>query len=166
MKRLLLLRHGKSDWAADYSGDHERPLAPRGVKAAKLMGKFLTKTGLEPDVVLSSSAARARTTAELAAEAGDWGAEIRIVPGIYEAAPLDVLAEVRRGGEGEVVLVTGHEPTFSMLASKLVGGGEIRVVTAALVGVGFEVGSWSEIDFGDGELLFVIPPKLLSKAGF
>ena len=78
MKRIFLLRHGKSDWNAPYSTDHERPLKGRGVRAARTIGRFLAETDEEPDVIVSSSAVRALSTAELAAEAGSWRCEIRV----------------------------------------------------------------------------------------
>ena len=87
MKRLILLRHAKSDWAADYGGDHERPINQRGHRAAEAMGRWLSLTGHAPDHVVSSSAVRARTTAEVAAAGGDWEADIEIDSVVYEAAP-------------------------------------------------------------------------------
>ncbi len=68
MKTLIFFRHGKSDWDAEYHGDHNRPVAKRGRKAAKLMGRFLASTGQVPDSVVTSSALRARSTFELAAQ--------------------------------------------------------------------------------------------------
>ena len=61
MPELLIMRHAKSDWGVGLASDRERPLAPRGVKAAKRMGKFLTKANAAPDLILSSPAVRART---------------------------------------------------------------------------------------------------------
>ncbi|WP_424522101.1 SixA phosphatase family protein, partial [Rubrivirga sp.] len=56
MKTIILLRHGKSDWEADYDGDHQRPLAKRGQKGARKMGRFLTTARSVPDRALTSSA--------------------------------------------------------------------------------------------------------------
>ena len=78
MRQLLVLRHGKSDWDADYRGDHERPLASRGRRAAAAVGRFLAAAGPMPDRVLSSSAVRALSTVRLAAEAGRWPPPIRV----------------------------------------------------------------------------------------
>ena len=65
MKSILLFRHGKSEWNTYYDSDHNRPLAPRGIKAAKKMGLFLANKKQIPDIVISSTAMRARTTFEL-----------------------------------------------------------------------------------------------------
>ena len=64
MRRLILFRHGKSDWDAPFGSDHERPLSKRGVKAAKTMGLVLARSDLVPDHAITSSAVRARTTLE------------------------------------------------------------------------------------------------------
>ncbi len=66
MKTLILMRHGKSDWAEGGQPDFDRPLAPRGIRAAKQAGRLLDKVGLRPDRVLTSADERARRTAELA----------------------------------------------------------------------------------------------------
>ena len=70
MKTLILFRHGKSDWDSEEPSDHDRPLAKRGRKAAKAMGKFLALAGQVPDSAVTSSAVRARSTLEIAMEAG------------------------------------------------------------------------------------------------
>ncbi len=72
MKKVFVLRHGKSDWHAEYGPDHDRPLAPRAVAAAERMGRFLSESAQIPAKVLSSTAVRARHTAELAMSAGRW----------------------------------------------------------------------------------------------
>ena len=66
MKSVILFRHGKSDWNASYGSDHERPLSKRGVHAAMRMGRFLAEKNQIPDLVISSTALRAQSTAKLA----------------------------------------------------------------------------------------------------
>ena len=131
MLSLFLLRHGKSDWGADFQGDHERPLKKRGIKAAKRMGDLLTSAGNAPDVVLTSSAVRARTTAELAHEAGAWDCAIGVEGGLYDATPNELLEPVREHGAGERVLVVNHEPTCSGAVATLCGGAPPVFPTAA-----------------------------------
>ena len=65
MAVLLIMRHAKSDWSVGGMTDHERPLAPRGVEAAGAMGRFLARCGQAPELVFTSTAERARATAEL-----------------------------------------------------------------------------------------------------
>jgi len=167
MKRIYVMRHGKSDWNATYGADHERPLNNRGIRCAGLMGRFLAATGQAPDLVVSSSAVRALTTAGLAAEAGDWGCEIRVQPDLYGATRERVLAELRAldAAVGSV-LIAGHEPTSSDVVGSLIGSAEVRFPTAALACIEYRAARWDAVEFGRGSLLWFVTPKLLQGAGF
>jgi phosphohistidine phosphatase len=167
VKRILLLRHGKSDWDAGHQTDHDRPLNSRGEAAARLMGRFLAAIDELPDLVVSSSAVRALTTARLAADAGRWGCEVRVAPELYDASPAAVLEEIRAVDDGlDTVLLAGHEPTFSQLAGTLVGGAAIRLPTAALACIDVPRSRWRAVELGTGTLIWLVTPKLLAKAGF
>jgi len=162
MLELLIMRHAKSDWGSGPSDDRERPLAQRGVKAAKRMGRFITKVSGPPDLVLSSPAVRACTTAKLASKAGKWNVEVEIVPGFYGGMWSDVVDGVLgRVGSAERVLVVGHEPTWSHLVSVLTGGGNVAMPTAALACVGVIGTSWSRLGPNCGELQWHVTPRLL-----
>lgn len=121
----------------------------------------MADAGLEPDLVISSTALRARTTAELVLEAGGFDAPLELTDALYEASVGGALEVVRRVPDDvSTLLVAGHEPTTSMLASALIGGGRLRVVTATLVGL--EVFTpWSELKEGFAELRLLLPPRLL-----
>ena len=165
MKSILLLRHAKSDWNASLGNDHDRPLNKRGRRAASLVGKFVRATDQITDLVLSSTATRARTTAELANEAGRWNCPIELVQELYGASTEMVLALIQRQDESDdSLMIVGHEPTCSGLVAKLTGGGRVRYPTAALARINFHVDRWSEVDFGMGQLIFLIPPKILRKS--
>jgi len=162
MARLLLMRHGKSDWEAAYGGDHERPLASRGRLAARAMGRFLTAADLQPALAIVSSAVRARTTAEIAAEAGGWSCRIEVRESLYLAPPQEVLELVRQcNDEVEPLLVVGHEPTSSQLLSLLTGGTQARFPTAAIVCVETHVSRWAQLRPGAGQLRWLVTPKLV-----
>lgn len=164
MKTLLILRHAKSDRAVDLP-DHERPLTPRGKRAAKTMGQFLASVEIAPDLILTSSAVRARTTAELLREAGSLTCALELRPQFYGGGPDEVLAELRRLDESvSTVLVVGHEPTWSSLVGLLVGGGRHVMVTAALASLQLGIRSWRELGPNVGELNFLLPPRLLDMA--
>jgi phosphohistidine phosphatase len=166
MKRILLLRHGKSDWNAEYATDHDRPLKARGVHGARTMGLFLTATDQQPEIIVSSSAVRALTTAQLAAEAGEWDCEIRVEPGLYGTGPRGVLEHIQAVDDRySSVLLTGHEPTFSQVTGDLVGRGRVRFPTAALACIDVPVTRWGDVEFHGGVLIFFVTPKLLAKAG-
>ena len=166
MKTLILFRHAKSDWSADYGVDHERPLNARGERAAARMGKYLAAVDEVPPLILTSTAVRARTTVELAAEAGGWTAEIRRAREFYGATPGSVIAVLREQADAvESILIAGHEPTWSELLGELVSGGEFRFPTAAMARVTLEVDRWMEVTSGCGVLAWHVTPKLLGRAG-
>lgn len=162
MPDLVLLRHGKSDWNAGGAGDRQRPLARRGVEAAQTMGRVIARVHRVPEVVLTSPAVRARTTAELAVAAGSWGCPIRVIDGFYGGGVGDVIDLLRRAPEVERLVAVGHEPTWSALAGALIGGGDIRMPTAAAVSIG--VPSWSGLGRNTGELRWMLVPRLFTDA--
>jgi len=162
MKTLLVMRHAKSDWGAASGGDHERALAGRGIKAARKVGRFLTDSGTTPDLVLSSTAVRALTTAELAAEAGEWDCEIVTSGDLYASDPERVLDVIRETGNGvQRLLIAGHEPTWSTLVGWLIGGGRVRMPTAAVACLDLPRGDWVDLAPATCELRWLITPKTL-----
>ncbi len=161
-RSLYVLRHGKSDWEAPHGDDHERPLKKRGRLAAKQIGVFLTHIGEEPEVVLSSSAVRARVTAEVAAEAGDWSAPLEVTRALYEATADSVLERLH-GVRDEYAraLLVGHEPTSSSLIAVLTKSAAPAFPTAALARIDLAVESWKEVEPGRGILVWLVNPRLL-----
>lgn len=163
MKSLLFLRHGKSDWDAPFNHDHDRPLAKRGVKAAKVMGRFIAASGEEPDSILTSTAVRARDTVETASRAGGWSAPIHQTSELYGASPQSVLELVQEQSDTlDSLMLVGHEPTWSHTVSLLTGGANLRFPTAAIARIDFDVFSWRDVDLGRGELIWLVPPKALT----
>jgi len=162
LPELLIMRHGKSDWGAGLASDRERPLARRGEKAANRMGRFLTTVGQAPEIVLASPAVRARTTAEIAAEAGKWGTPVEIVDSFYGGGWTDVVDGVlAHAPSAERILVVGHEPTWSDLVSVLTGGSMVGMPTAALASIGVIGSSWSKLGPGCAELQWLLTPRML-----
>jgi phosphohistidine phosphatase len=111
-RTLLLLRHAKSAWPQGVA-DHERPLAPRGEREARLAGDWLRAHAPAVDAVLCSTATRTRQT--LARTRID--APVNYVDRLYDTTPGMVIEEINRvGPDVETLLVIGHEPTMSSLA--------------------------------------------------
>jgi phosphohistidine phosphatase len=162
VRTLILFRHGKAEPAGAALDDHERGLAPRGVEAARAMGRLLARAGEAPDSALTSTARRARGTLELAREAGGWSCQVRASGALYESEPRRVLEEIRAEPESTgILLLCGHEPTWSELARLLAGGGRLRFPTAAMARIDLSIQSWREADFDTGELVWLIPPRAL-----
>ncbi len=152
------MRHAKSDWEAGYESDHERPLNKRGVRSARVMGRLLADEGLVPDVAISSTAVRARNTAELAIEAGSWETELRLDRSLYESGPEGVLATGASASDAGRLMLVGHQPTWSMLVAGLTGE-RIVMKTATVAVVEVEVGSWDDLPTATGSLTRVLGPR-------
>ncbi len=159
MKALFVLRHAKSSWENTDMSDFARPLNERGLKAAPLMGKFIYKNQLQPELILSSPAERAKQTALLVKKNAQIGGEIRYDERIYEATPkrlLEVLAE--QSDKIESVMLVGHNPGLEGLLKILTD--EVQPMpTAALAVIDLKIGKWSEINSSTGNLRTLIRPK-------
>ncbi len=151
------MRHAKSDWHADYSDDHERPLNRRGVRDAGVMGRVLAGASLVPAHVISSTAVRARKTAELAKEAGRWECLLELDRRLYEAGVADILEICATSPEVDPMMIVGHQPTWSMLVSRLTGA-RVEMKTAAVAVIEIPVPSWSEVLSTTGSLVDLLEP--------
>ena len=161
MKTLLLLRHAKAQRGTG-GDDAARPLTPEGEEAAARLGRFLAAAGIRPDVLLTSPAVRASATLALVAAAAGWATPQQERP-FYETTSAGVLASLRElPGEVDLALAAGHEPTWSETASRLVGGGSLKLATGAVAAIGLDIKGWGELAGGRGELLWLLPPKLLA----
>lgn len=161
MKTLLILRHAKSSWEDPGLKDHDRPLNPRGTRDAPRMGRLILKEDLVPDRVLSSTAVRALATAELASSEFGEDVEIEATRDLYLASPhtyVDVIADL---GEGDRVMVVGHNPGISALVTLLTGECE-EMPTAALAVAELDIDEWEELgSSGRGRLVGFWRPKAL-----
>ena len=163
MPKLILLRHGKSDWSGEQD-DARRPLAPRGVRAAQQMGELLTRIGHVPDAVITSPAERAFQTARLAMDAGGWTCPVREADALYGGNARDLVTELRREAASvELLLAVGHEPTWSESVAELIGGGEVSMPTAAMACIDLGDTSWRDVAPARGTLLWLLPPRLVEK---
>ena len=117
-RQLFVLRHAKSSWDDPGLDDHERPLAPRGRRAVKLMGDHIREQGIHPDQILCSSSRRTRETLD----GVDPDGERVIEQELYDASCGEVIERLRRvGDETESVMVIGHNPAMQMLVLRLTG---------------------------------------------
>jgi phosphohistidine phosphatase len=118
-RRLLLMRHAKSSWDEPSLPDHERPLNGRGRRASRAIGAYLRSNDLIPELVLCSSATRARQTL---AESGLEPREVRERDDLYGADEATLLAAVRDAPDAVSSLaVIAHDPGVHELATRLVG---------------------------------------------
>ena len=160
-KRLLLLRHAKSSWDDPSLADHDRPLAPRGRKAAERIGAHLRRERIPVALVLCSSARRARETLDLVAPPG----EIEFAPELYGATAAELVERLRRVPDDvDVVMLIGHEPAIRDVTVRLIGrAGELadrKFPTAALATLTF-TGPWNALAPGRAELTAFVTPREL-----
>src|SRR5438445_2277632 len=124
MKQLLLLRHAKSSWDDPDLDDFDRPLAERGSKAARLIGRELAARGWLPDQVLVSSALRTRDTWRLVAAELPAHPRIVFADALYDASAADILSQIRLADPSSgCIAVVGHNPGLEDLAKQLAGSG-------------------------------------------
>jgi phosphohistidine phosphatase len=144
MKTLFLVRHAKSSRDDPGLSDKERPLNDRGMRDAPKMGARLAKQDVKPDLILSSPAVRARTTAELIAKKlGYKVKDIVLDERLYAATPNDVLDVIHElGTKAKCVMVFGHNPELSQLATRLASK-DTDMPTCAVAEFAYEIKSWS-----------------------
>jgi phosphohistidine phosphatase len=159
MKTLFVLRHAKSNWDNPDLADFERPLNSRGLDAARFIGELIYERNLNPQVIISSPAKRAKQTAVLVKELAEISKPIEFDERIYEASPLALFNLIREFDEKrESILIIGHNPGFENLVRMLTGE-TISMPTASLAKINLNTEKWSDIETGEGELEFLIRPK-------
>ena len=156
MKSLTLFRHAKTERDAESGRDFDRRLAERGQRDAKRMGAEIVELGLNFDLALSSPAARAAETSEIA------GLSPRYDQRIYEASARELLGIVQEA-DNEVarMIMIGHNPGFEQLASSLLGH-PVDMPTGALVEIELPVDRWNDTGGATGRLARFISPKELA----
>lgn len=160
MKTLVLVRHAKSSWEHTDLPDRDRPLNDRGRRDAPRMGRRLAERGLVPDMILSSTALRARTTAQLMAEALGFDVERIVLDERLYAASADEVLRVIGEIDSEVgsAMVVGHNPETVSLAHRL--SSDIHEMpTCAAAEFTFEVDAWYEIEGAEPATVRVDTPR-------
>ncbi|HET9629324.1 MAG TPA: histidine phosphatase family protein [Novosphingobium sp.] len=174
MKMLGLFRHAKSDWHDATARDFDRPLNDRGRKGAAIMGRHIDEHGVKWQRVISSPAARAAQTIELAAEAAgrtvpiEWDRRIYLASSVTLADLLREIAEPTRR-----ILLIGHNPGLEDLIFDLVpddGSSPLRdrveekFPTAAYAVLELDIAHWADLDDGCGRLVHLMRPRDLDPA--
>lgn len=167
MKRLTLVRHAKSSWKEMGLNDHDRPLNKRGKHDAPLMGKRLRGRGASPDLLLSSTAKRARKTAEVIAETiGYRPAAVAYDERLYLAG-VDSLLAVIRGldDEKDHVMLFGHNPGLTELANRLGDSPLENLPTCGVYSVELPIDHWRHAGELPGRLRLYDYPKRVPEQG-
>lgn len=178
MRRLLLLRHAKTERDSPSGNDWDRRLDARGNADAAEIGRWLAgRRDLLPDLALVSTAVRARETWDLVRhDVAAAAPHLRAIhlPELYGAEPAQILAIIRAAAaeDPKRLMLIGHNPGFHEIALSLTGGGDAagraaladNLPTSGLVVLDFAVDSWDDVSFRGGQLRQFVSPKLLKDA--
>jgi phosphohistidine phosphatase len=175
MRRLMLLRHAKTETNAPSGRDQDRRLDDRGHRDAAEIGGWIGRHPPFPDSVLVSPAIRAHQTWEIA-----WAAmkdvvpqpQVEFLPELYGANPAQLLHTIRAAtGDPRQMMLVGHNPGMHELALALAGSGDAKarkalgdnLPTSGLAVFGFAIDDWSDVAFRHGRLVSFVSPKLLKE---
>jgi phosphohistidine phosphatase len=176
MRRLMLLRHAKTENDAPSGRDQDRRLDKRGQSDAAEIGGWIGRHPPFPDSVLVSPAVRAHQTWDIVREAmKDLGREpqVKLLPELYGADPSQLLQAIRAASATDPrrLMVVGHNPGMHELALALAGSGDDtgrkaltdNLPTSGLAVFDFAVDSWEDVAFRRGRLVQFVSPKLLKQ---
>jgi len=173
MRRLILLRHAKTERDAPSGKDHDRRLDERGHHDGAEIGRWLAAENYRPDLVLVSDAARAQETWELVRTAIP-SAPARHLPELYGADPSELLRAIHGTAKTDpkCLMIIAHNPGLHELALALIAGGDAagrraldaNLPTSGVAVIDFKIDDWDDIGFRGGQLARFASPKLLREA--
>jgi phosphohistidine phosphatase len=174
MRRLMLLRHAKTEHDAPSGKDQDRRLDDRGRRDAAAIGDWIGRHPPFPDLVLVSPAVRAHQTWEIAREAMKHHARqprVEFLPELYGANPTQLLRTIRTASVSDPkrLMMVGHNPGMHELALTLTGSGdaaakkalEDNLPTAGFAMFDFATDDWNDVAFRRGKLVLFTSPKLM-----
>jgi phosphohistidine phosphatase len=172
MRRLLLLRHAKTERAESGERDRDRKLTKRGRSDAPIIGAYMTKHKFVPDLVLVSPAVRARETWDLIAPCFAKTPPMMTDDRIYNAGTAQLFELVAETRAAKSLLMVGHNPGFHELAVHLVASGDVDLreqlkeglPTSGLVVIDLPIDDWSRLHPRAGRLERFVTPRLLAEA--
>lgn len=166
-KRLVLMRHSKSSWTEEVP-DHERPLSRRGGRDGRAAGRLLAERRIVPDLVLCSSALRARQTFDRTVSGGAAFGDVVYSDAVYAGGSRALTSEIRAVGDDvETLLVVGHQPALGDLVAVLAARRgdpsawaaiDERFPTSAVAVIEFD-GTWAAVEKGSGRLVAYAVPR-------
>jgi phosphohistidine phosphatase len=172
MRRLLLLRHAKTERPEPGERDRDRRLTKRGREDAPLIGAYMARHGLVPDLALVSPATRAEETWALVARALPTAPKVVEEEGIYNAGRDKLIGIIRKARDAHVLLVVGHNPGLHELAVSLIASGDVearervneKLPTSGLVVIDHAFDDWSRLHPNAGRIERFVSPRLIEEA--
>ncbi len=161
MKTLYLIRHAKSDWAISHLSDIDRPLNERGYADAQKMSLILKEKQIVPDLIISSPAVRAISTALIFCRALNYDPKsILLNKNLYDTSVKDYLKCISETDDKYPILfLFGHNPIISNTANVLCNAIPQEMPTCCISGIGADIGSWKQIDKSVHPLTYFDFPK-------
>lgn len=163
MKTLYVVRHAKSSWDDPSLTDHDRPLLKKGIEKTKKINQFLSQNIKCPDLMLSSTAIRAKATAELIAKALQYPNEnILTTQSLYHADTVEVFNELYAIPNNiQSVMIFGHNPGLTYFVNQFLRPTIDNLPTSGVVSIEFITDNWGKISEAKYHVNFVIFPKML-----
>jgi len=163
MKTLYIVRHAKSSWDEPGLADHDRPLIAAGIKKTNLIIDYLKNKNVLPDLIISSSATRAKNTAFLIAKGLGYPlAEVIVDVKMYHASPEAILNELYALPDNvSSVMIFGHNPTLTYFVNQFLEPTIVNLPTSGVVTIEFATDNWTEIGAAKFRNLFTVFPKML-----
>lgn len=160
MKRLIIMRHGKSSWVEPGQLDFDRPLKNRGMKEAAFVAAELVKAEINPDLIISSPANRAKSTAILVAQGLNYSMEnLHVEQVIYGAGLYDIFKLIAQTPDSaNSIMLFGHNPTFTDVANHF-GIPMFNLPTCGCVGFDLDIEQWKDVSTASVSGSFQIIPS-------
>lgn len=161
MKRLFVMRHAKSSWDDSYLSDFERPLNKRGIRDVPDMGQRLNALVIKPDLIISSPAMRAITTAKgIADEIGYSTSRIQQEADLYHASSSNIREIIGKvDNKVDSLMIFGHNPGFTDLIARISDTSLYNLPTCAVCGIAFQFTDWADIMTSTGKKFLYDYPK-------
>ena len=173
MRRLLLLRHAKTERPGPGARDRDRPLTERGRTDAPVIGAYMSRHELVPDLALVSPATRAEETWALVAAVLPRAPRVVKDERVYNASFEKLIGIIRETRDEQILLVVGHNPGLHDLAVRLIASGDPdardrlaeKLPTSGLVVIDVASDAWSKLRLNVGRLERFVSPRLIEEAG-
>lgn len=172
MRRLILLRHAKTEHDAPSGRDIDRRLDERGHQDAAATGQWLARHGYRPDLSLVSTAVRAQETWAIIVTAMP-GVRVDHLPDLYSADPGELLKIIHatETADPKTLMILAHNPGLHELALGVIAGGDAdgqralaaNLPTSGVIVIDFKIGNWSDVSFRSGTLELFVSPKLIKE---
>jgi len=164
MKNLYLIRHAKSDWNDESKSDFDRGLNRRGEKAILIMANALKEKKVMPDLILSSSAKRAKLTAKGLAKKIGYCGKIQYIDALYMAEPETIHRLIKDVNDTvDTLFIVGHNPETTELSNMMVNDYITNVPTLGIVAFKIPIDHWIKFKLTEGKTEFFIYPKMFAE---